>query len=91
MILSMLLSVLLLASSANPKLVKRNMVSKKYCRSAGISNLRILKEMLDLDYEEMFNLAMRSMDQFFTETPINDWNMMTTAKRQYKNVMKVLK
>ena len=45
--------------------------------------------MLDLDYEEMFNLAMRSMDQFFTEQPINDWNLMTTAKRQYKNVIKV--
>ena len=42
--------------------------------------------MLDLDYEEMFNLAMRSMDQFFTETPINDWNMMTTARRQYKTL-----
>ena len=44
--------------------------------------------MLDLDYEEMFNLAMRSMDQFFTETPTNDWNMMTTAKRQFGNVIK---
>ena len=89
-----LLSFLLFSQKVNSIPAKRNMVSLFSTVRVRIQTLNsrvitrkrpfiILKDMLDIDYEEIFNLAIQSMEQMLREDPSNDAKTFSAVKKSY--------
>ena len=94
MFCSVLLTILLFSQKANSIPAKRNMVSLFSTVRVRIQTLNsrvitrkrpfiILKDMLDIDYEEIFNLAIQSMEQMLREDPSNDAKTFSAVKKSY--------